>query len=81
MNGRTCLLEVDEVREIDPAETSRRFELLAQDRGRARPGEAGVDPTRQRDDEHRIAQIRPSIDLQHTNTLRACALGRERPAQ
>ena len=57
MNGWTCLLEVDEVREIDPAESRRRFDLLAQDRGCARAGEAGVDPPRQRDDEHRAHGI------------------------
>ena len=69
VDGRTCLLEVDELGEIDPAETRRRFELLAQDRGRAGAGEAGVDPARERDDEHRVAQFGPPIDLQHITTL------------
>ena len=81
MDGRTCLLEIDEIRQVDPPETGRRIELLAQDGSGAGARQTGVDPARQRDDEHRIAQIRPSIDVQHINTLRAFAHGRERPAR
>jgi hypothetical protein len=55
MDGRPCLLEIDEIREVDAAERGCRVELVAQDGRGAGAGQSGVDPTRQRDEEHRIA--------------------------
>ena len=54
-----------------------RVELFLQERDAAAAGETGVDPARQRDDQHRVAQLRQRVDLDHRATLGA--VSRPRP--
>ena len=69
MHARASLLEVDELGEIDASEWANRIELLAQHRNHASSGESGVNPARECDDEDRITEIGPPIDVQHSPTL------------
>ena len=57
------LLEVHEVGEVDAPERALRLELLRQHGDRAAARHPGVDPARQRDHQHRIAQLRERVDL------------------
>src|SRR5207244_4341142 len=75
MDRGTRLLEVHEVGEVDARERARRLALLLQDRDAAAPGEPGVDPARERDDEHRFAQLRERVDLDHLSNLRGRRVG------
>ena len=76
VHGRARLLQVHEVGEVDATERRGGVELLLQERHAAAAGEPGVDPTRQRDDQHRVAELRQRVDLDHRATLGRSAPGR-----
>ena len=44
-------------------------ELLAQRGRRAGTRDAGVDPTRERDDQQRLAQLGPTLDGKHARSV------------
>ena len=63
-HGRTRLLEVHEVGEVDGREPATGLDLLGEDRHRPLTRHARVDPSRQRDHEDRVAQRRPVVDVE-----------------